>query len=54
MWNALSLSRLDPHTKQCEPKIQKITYLQSIAKQLPDALQSKESNQITNIKMHML
>ena len=34
-WNELSLSYLDPYTKQCELKVQKIIYLQ-IANQLPD------------------
>lgn len=27
-WNELSLSRLDPLTKECEPKVQRITHLQ--------------------------
>ncbi|XP_019264259.1 PREDICTED: uncharacterized protein LOC109241891 [Nicotiana attenuata] len=36
-WNALSLSHLDPRTKQCKHEVQKIIYLQNIANQLPDA-----------------
>ncbi|XP_056698558.1 uncharacterized protein [Spinacia oleracea] len=36
-WNELSLSHLDPRTKQCELEVQKIIHLQSLANQLPDA-----------------
>ena len=36
-WNELSLSYLNPRTKQCELEIQKIIHLKSLAKQLLDA-----------------
>ena len=36
IWNALTLSHLDPRTKQCELEVWRIIYLQSIANQLPD------------------
>ena len=36
-WNELSLSYLDPRTKQCESEVQKIIHLQGLANQLPDA-----------------
>ena len=36
-WNELSLSHLDPRTKQCELEVQKIIHLQSLANQLPNA-----------------
>lgn len=36
-WNELSLSHLDPRTKQCELEVQKIIHLQRLANQLPDA-----------------
>ena len=32
-WNKLSLSYLDPHTKQCEFEVYKIIHLQSLANQ---------------------
>ncbi|XP_021839106.1 uncharacterized protein [Spinacia oleracea] len=35
-WNELSLSNLDPRTKQCELEVQKIIHLQSLANQLLD------------------
>ncbi|PIM99322.1 hypothetical protein CDL12_28185 [Handroanthus impetiginosus] len=38
--NALSLSHLDPRTKQCELEVQKIIHLQNLANQLPDAFTS--------------
>jgi len=36
-WNELSLSHLDPRTKQCELEVQRIIHLQGLANQLPDA-----------------
>ncbi|KAK2436707.1 putative mitochondrial protein [Trifolium repens] len=36
-WNELSLSHVDPRTKQCELEVQKIIHLQSLANQLPNA-----------------
>ena len=36
-WNQLSLSHLDPRTKECELAIQKIIHFQNLANQLPDA-----------------
>nr|GEW87091.1 putative RNA-directed DNA polymerase [Tanacetum cinerariifolium] len=36
-WNELSLSHLDPRTKQCELEVQKIIHLQDLANKLPDA-----------------
>ena len=36
-WNQLSLSHLDPRTKECELAVQKIIHLQNLANQLPDA-----------------
>ena len=36
-WNELSISHFDPHTKQCEEKVQRIIHLQSLANNLPDA-----------------
>ncbi|KAI3692362.1 hypothetical protein L6452_32176 [Arctium lappa] len=36
-WSELSLSHLDPRTKQCELEVQKIIHLQGLANQLPDA-----------------
>ena len=36
-WNELSLSHLDPRTKQCELEVQKIIHLQNLVNQLPDA-----------------
>jgi len=35
-WNELSLSHLDPRTKECELEVQQIIYLQNLANQLPD------------------
>jgi hypothetical protein len=35
-WNESSLSHLDPRTKQCELKVQRIIDLQSLANQLPN------------------
>ena len=37
IWNASSMSHLDPCTTQCDKKVQRITHLQKIANQLPDA-----------------
>ena len=37
IWNASSMSHLDPHTAQCEKEVRRITHLQKIASQLPDA-----------------
>ena len=37
IWNASSMSHLDPHTIQCDKEVQRITHLQKIASQLPDA-----------------
>ena len=36
-WNELSLSHLDPRTKQCEVEVQKIIHLQILANQIPNA-----------------
>ncbi|KAI3706684.1 hypothetical protein L6452_24599 [Arctium lappa] len=36
-WSELSLSHLDPRTKQCELEVQKIIHLQGLSNQLPDA-----------------
>ncbi|GKC99060.1 retrovirus-related pol polyprotein from transposon TNT 1-94 [Tanacetum coccineum] len=36
-WNELSLSYLDPRTKECEQEVQRIIHLQGLANQLPDA-----------------
>ena len=35
IWNALTLTYLDPLTNQCELKVQKIIYWQGLANQLP-------------------
>ncbi|KAJ9548209.1 hypothetical protein OSB04_020752 [Centaurea solstitialis] len=35
-WSELSLSHLDPRTKECELEVQKIIHLQGLANQLPD------------------
>nr|GEV61198.1 putative copia-like polyprotein [Tanacetum cinerariifolium] len=35
-WNELSLSHLDPRTKECEQEAQRIIHLQGLANQLPD------------------
>ena len=37
IWNASSMSHLDLHTAQCDKEVQRITHLQKIASQLPDA-----------------
>ena len=34
IWNGLTLTHLDPHTNQCELKVQRITHLQNLANQL--------------------
>ena len=36
-WNQLSLSHLDPRTKECELEVQQIIHLQNLANQLLDA-----------------
>ena len=36
IWNALTLTHLDPHTNQCELEVQRITHLQNLANQLQD------------------
>nr|GEV30249.1 putative copia-like polyprotein [Tanacetum cinerariifolium] len=36
-WNELSLSHLDPRTKECKQEVQRIIHLQGLANQLPDA-----------------
>ncbi|XP_076890487.1 uncharacterized protein LOC143541582 [Bidens hawaiensis] len=36
-WNKLSLSHLDPQTKQCDLGVQRIIHLQRLANRLPDA-----------------
>jgi len=36
-WNELSLSHLDPRTKECELEVQRIIHLQKLANQLPYA-----------------
>ena len=36
-WNQLSLSHLDPRTKECELAVQKIIHLKNLGNQLPDA-----------------
>jgi hypothetical protein len=42
-WKELSLSHLDPRTKQCELEVQKIIHLQSLANQLPNAFTDPKS-----------
>ena len=37
IWNASTLTHLDPHTSQCELEVQRITHLQNLANQLQDA-----------------
>ena len=37
IWNASSMSHLDPHIAQCDKEVQRITHLQKISRQLPDA-----------------
>ena len=37
IWNALTLTHLDPHTNQCELEVQRINNLQNLANQLQDA-----------------
>ena len=37
IWNATSMPHLDPRTAQCDKGVQRITHLQKIASQLPDA-----------------
>ena len=37
IWNALTLSHLDPRTNQCELEVQKTIHLQGLANQLPNA-----------------
>ncbi|XP_021773376.1 uncharacterized protein LOC110737324 [Chenopodium quinoa] len=41
-WNESSLSYLNPRTKQCEPEVQKIIHLQSLANQLPDSFAAQK------------
>ncbi|AES72275.2 hypothetical protein MTR_3g087960 [Medicago truncatula] len=43
IWKELSLSHLDPQTKQCELEVQKIIHLQSLANQLPNAFSDPKS-----------
>jgi hypothetical protein len=44
-WNALSLLKFYPCTKQCEQEVQKILRLQDIANQLPNAF--SDSKRVT-------
>ncbi|KAJ9547265.1 hypothetical protein OSB04_019808, partial [Centaurea solstitialis] len=44
-WCELSLSYLDPRTKQCEMEVQKMMHLQEIANQLPDAFTDTKRHQ---------
>ena len=37
IWNALTLTHLDPHTNQCELEVRRIIHLQNLANQLQDA-----------------
>ena len=37
IWNASSMSHLDPRTASCDKEVHRITHLQKIASQLPDA-----------------
>ena len=37
IWNALTLTHLDPCTNQCELEVQKIIHLQGLVNQLPNA-----------------
>ena len=37
IWNALSLTYLDPHTNQCVLEVQRIIHLQNLTNQLLDA-----------------
>jgi len=43
IWKELSLSHLDPRTKECELEVQKIIHLQSLANQLPNAFTDPKS-----------
>ena len=36
IWNALTLTYLDPRTNQCELEVQRIIHFQNLANQLPD------------------
>ena len=37
IWNALTLTHLDPNTNQCELEVQRIIHLQNLTNQLQDA-----------------
>ena len=37
IWNALTLTYLNPRTNQCELEVQRIIHLQNLANQLQDA-----------------
>ena len=37
IWNASSMSHLNSRTAQCDKDVQRITHLQNIANQMPDA-----------------
>ena len=45
IWNASSMSHLDPCTTQCDKEVQRITHLQKIANQLLDAF--TETSKVT-------
>ena len=37
IWNALTLTHLDPHTNQCELEVQRTIHLQNLTNKLQDA-----------------
>ena len=43
-WNVSTLAHLDPHTNQCELKVQRIIHLQEIANQLLDVFTNNKKN----------
>ena len=48
-WDELSLSYLDPRTKECDLEVQKIIHLQSLANQLPDAFTDPKRVTVSHI-----
>ena len=51
IWNASSMSHLDPHTAQCDKEVQRIIYLQKIASQLPEAF--IDTTKVTKSYIHV-
>ena len=37
IWNAMTLTHLDPHTNQCKLEVQRVIHLQNLESQLQDA-----------------